>query len=69
MAQMISFGPIALSLGGMTWVHFLTKDYATVRFAAYLFSLGLGIFFFIVPINSVFGALFHVPDEEDLNYK
>lgn len=64
--QLISFSPCVLSLGTFTWFNIIDKDYdnfSSFTYISHLTALGLSLLFFILPFNSIFNALCHIPDD------
>lgn len=63
-----AMAPMVLTLGGLSWVNFLTGDYSSLQFTAYMVLMGVSILYFIHPYVSFYNCLCLVPEEELLAY-
>jgi hypothetical protein len=45
------------------------NDFSSIVYLSHLASCGLSLLFFLLPFNSIFNALCHIPDDEMLDYE
>jgi len=63
--QLLAFSPCILALGVLTWYNFLNnkyRDFSDMIYVSHLTAAGLALVLFLLPFNSIFEAVCHIPD-------
>ena len=71
MGQLIFLSPFVLAIGNLTWYHLVIKetiDFSKLIYISRITALGVSVLFFLLPIDSIVGAVCAVPDDEVLTY-